>query len=146
MRKFILVFRLTLLYGFRGNNMIMNSAHLNLALTILKISQLHNFRCHLSTFSSWSELPTFGIIPVLDGEITPAEHRKVKEEVGSTVVSLESHLRSLNVQKSTPNQVKNLAEKAVRLLCELDKLFEICNIEAKRLLIGTFFPRKVDFF
>jgi len=82
---------------------------------------------------------------MLDGEITPAEHRKVKEEVGSTVVSLESHLRSLNVQKSTPNQVKNLAEKAVRLLCELDKLFEICSIEAKRLLIGTFFPEKLTF-
>ncbi|MDN3586077.1 hypothetical protein QWY86_05325 [Pedobacter aquatilis] len=82
---------------------------------------------------------------MLDGEITPAEHRKVKEEVGSTVVSLECHLRYLNVQKSTPNQVKNLAEKAVRLLCELDKLFEICNIDAKRLLIGTFFPEKLTF-
>ena len=82
---------------------------------------------------------------MLDGEITPAEHMKVKEEVGSTVVILESHLRSLNVQKSTPNQVDNLAEKAVRLLCELDKLFEICNIEAKMLIIGAFFPEKLTF-
>ena len=60
---------------------------------------------------------------ILNGDIEPTEYRRIKEELGSTAC-LQGHLNEVSVQKSTNLKVKNLAEKAVSLLFELDRLFE----------------------
>jgi DNA invertase Pin-like site-specific DNA recombinase len=80
---------------------------------------------------------------MLSGDIEPAEYRKVKEEMGSTIAKLEVRLNEINVQKSAPVNIKKLAQKAVELLCEIDKLYETANIEAKRYLVGLLFPEKL---
>ena len=82
---------------------------------------------------------------MLSGDIEPAEYRQVKEDAGSTIASLEVRLNEVNGQKSTPVNIKKLAEMAVKLLCELDKLYEMANIEAKRYLIGILFPEKLTY-
>lgn len=47
------------------------------------------------------------------------------------------------MQKSTPVNIKKLAQMAAELLYEVDKLYETANIEAKRYLVGLLFHEKL---
>ncbi|GGI51043.1 hypothetical protein GCM10011425_22550 [Mucilaginibacter galii] len=78
-------------------------------------------------------------------ELEAGEYRKIKEENGSTVARLEMRLNEVNVQKSTHVNIKKLAQMAVNALCEVDKLYDIASIEAKRYLVGILFPEKMTY-
>jgi site-specific DNA recombinase len=76
-------------------------------------------------------------------ELEANEYRKIKEETGSTIARLEMRLNEVNVQKSTYVNIKKLSQMAVNVLCEVDKLYDIASIEAKRYLVGILFPEKM---
>ncbi|RZL98867.1 MAG: recombinase family protein, partial [Pedobacter sp.] len=80
---------------------------------------------------------------LIQNELEPSEYRKIKEENSSIIARLEMRLNEVNVQKSTHVNIKKLAEMAVNTLCELDKLYDISSIEAKRYLVGILFPDKI---
>lgn len=63
---------------------------------------------------------------MLSGDIEPAEYRKLKEEMDSTTAKLEIQLNEVSVQKSTPVNIKKLAQMAEELLCEVDQTVRNC--------------------
>ena len=82
---------------------------------------------------------------LLLNELEPNEYRKIKEENSSIIARLEMRLNEVNVQKSTHVNIKKLTKMAVNALCELDKLWDISNVEAKRYLVGILFPEKISY-
>lgn len=81
---------------------------------------------------------------LLLNELEPNEYRKIKEENSSIIARLEMRLNEVNVQKSTHVNIKKLTQMAVNALCELDELWDISSVEAKRYLVGILFPEKIS--
>lgn len=82
---------------------------------------------------------------MLLGDIESAEYRKVKEEHGSTIARLEMRFSEITVQKSNSINIKKLAQDAVNALLELDKLYDLASVPAKRYLVGLLFPEKLSY-
>ena len=82
---------------------------------------------------------------MLLGDTESAEYRKVKEEYGSTIARLEMRFSEITVQKSNSLNIKKLAQDAVNALLELDKLYDLASVPAKRYLVGLLFNEKMTF-
>ena len=82
---------------------------------------------------------------MLLGDTESAEYRKVKEEYGSTIARLEMRFSEITVQKSNSLNIKKLAQDAVNALLELDKLYDLASVPAKRYLVGLLFPEKLSY-
>ncbi|MNK00584.1 hypothetical protein D3C87_183710 [compost metagenome] len=51
----------------------------------------------------------------------------------------------ITVQKSNSLNVKKLAQDAVNVLLELDKLYDSASVPVKRYLVGLLFPEKLSY-